>query len=333
MRPVAARILDAFQLTRLSLAFGAVCELWMVTLLTRADPRYVHLPVYHMPAWKALSATALVSLGLFAFAASLNDLLDVRHDRQFSPDRPLASGRIRASSAALVSFAALMAAVVSASALGEAALVLTVATAAAILFYDAVAKHIPSLGIVTVGLAHAANMFIPNWTLTFTLPVWWSMSHAVAIAASVHRLEDKRPYFNTKRILSLVAGWLFWSAVLLGGGAWASAGSAGGYWPQVSSGDRVLASGPAGLVWPALSLAGFLVLVRAKVAGQPGHVASEKLRRYGAMWQAVHAAAWLMAAGMRAEAAAMAVLAVAGLVAMTVLKEINGLSGRPIGWR
>ena len=333
MRPVAARILDAFQLTRLSLAFGAVCELWLVTLLTRTDPRYVNLPVYHMTLWKALTATALVSLGLFAFAASLNDLLDVRHDRQFSPDRPLAAGRIRASSAALVSFAALMAAIVSASALGEPALVLTVATAAAILFYDAVAKHIPALGIVTVGLAHAANMFIPNWSLTFTLPVWWSMSHAVAIAASVHRLEDKRPYFNTKRILSLVAAWLFWSAVLLGGGAWASANSAGGYWPQVSSGDRVLGSGPAGLVWPAVSLAAFLVLVRAKVAGQPGPVASEKLRRYGAMWQAVHAAAWLMAAGMRAEAAAMAGLAVAGLVAMTVLKEINGLSGRPIGWR
>jgi hypothetical protein len=29
----------------------------------------------------------------------------------------------------------------------------------------------------------------------------------------------------------------------------------------------------------------------------------------------------------------MAVLALAGLVAMTVLKEVNGLSGRPIGWR
>jgi hypothetical protein len=51
------------------------------------------------------------------------------------------------------------------------------------------------------------------------------------------------------------------------------------------------------------------------------------------MWQAVYAAAWLMAAGLRVEALAMAVLAVAGLVAMTVLKEVNGLSGRPIGWR
>jgi hypothetical protein len=29
----------------------------------------------------------------------------------------------------------------------------------------------------------------------------------------------------------------------------------------------------------------------------------------------------------------MAVLAVLGLLAMTVIKEVNGLSGRPIGWR
>ena len=62
-------------------------------------------------------------------------------------------------------------------------------------------------------------------------------------------------------------------------------------------------------------------------------MAAEKLRRYGAMWQAVYAAAWLLAAGMPVEAAGMAVLAVVGLVVMTVLKEVNGLSGRPIGWR
>jgi hypothetical protein len=333
MRPVAERILDAFQLTRLSLAFGAVCELWLVTLLTRADPRYVHLPVYHMAAWKALGLTALVAIGLFSFAASLNDLLDVRHDRRFSPDRPLAAGRIRASSAALLSFGALMTAVVAASALGEAALVLTVSVAAAVMFYDAVAKHIPALGIATIGVAHAANMFIPNWSLSFTLPVWWSMSHSVAIAASVHRFEDKRPFFGTRRILSLVAAWLFWSVVLLGGGAIASQGSAGGYWPQVARGDELVPSGPVGLLWPVLALIGFLLLVRAKVAGSPGPVGGEKLRRYGAMWQAVYAAAWLMAAGLRMEALGMAVLAVAGLVAMTVLKEINGLSGRPIGWR
>jgi hypothetical protein len=36
VRPVAERILDAFQLTRLSLAFGAVCELWLL-VCARAD--------------------------------------------------------------------------------------------------------------------------------------------------------------------------------------------------------------------------------------------------------------------------------------------------------
>lgn len=334
MRPVAARILDAFQLTRLSLAFGAVCELWLVTLLTRADPRYVHLPVYHMPLWKALGCTMLVALGLFAFAASLNDLLDMRHDRRFAPDRPLAAGRIRASSAAFLSFGALMLAIVSASVLGEVALVLTVVVSAAIMFYDAVAKHIPALGIVTVGVVHALNMFIPNHTLGFTLPVWWSMSHAVAIAASVHRFEGKRPYFGTRRILSLAAAWLLCSAALLGGGAWASQGAATAYWPQVAAGDHVTTASPAGIVWPVLALVGFLLLVRTKVAGTGADaVAAEKLRRYGAMWQAVYAAAWLLAAGMAVEAAGMAVLAVVGLVVMTLLKEVNGLSGRPIGWR
>jgi hypothetical protein len=333
MRPVAARILDAFQLTRLSLAFGAVSELWLVTLITRSDARYKDLDIYSMPLWAALSATGIVAIGLFAFAASLNDLLDVRHDRQFSPERPLAAGRIRASSAAVLSFGALMLAVVAASMLGEGALIITVIVAAAILFYDAVAKHIPSAGIVTVGLVHAANMLIPNYSLTFTLPIWVSMSHAVAIAASVHRFEKKRPYFGPKQILAVTAGWLFWSAILIGIGVRSGDGS--NFWPQVTGEDgTMVAIGPRGLLWPLLALAGFLLVVRVKVAGLGGGpTAAEKLRRYGAMWQAVYAAAWLMCVGMHTAALGMALVAVGGLVVMTIIKEVNGLSGRPIGWR
>lgn len=332
VRPVAARILDAFQLTRLSLAFGAVSELWLATLITRSDPRYVHLPVFGMTLPWALTVTALVAVGLFAFAASLNDLLDVRHDRQFSPERPLAAGRIRASSAAVLSFGALMLAVTAASALGEPALMVTVVVAAAILFYDAVAKHIPSAGIVTVGLVHAAHMLIPNYSLTFTLPVWLSMSHAVAIAASVHRLEKKRPYFGPKQILAVTAGWLFWSALLIGMGVYASGGS--DFWPRVFVDGQILSTGPRGLLWPLLAIAGFLLVVRMKVAGLGGGAAAaEKLRRYGAMWQAVYAAAWLMCIGLPRAALGMAIVAVAGLVVMTIIKEVAGLSGRPIGWR
>lgn len=332
MRPVAARLLDAFQLTRLSLAFGAVSELWLVTLITRADPRYVHLNVYGMELGWALVATGLVAVGLFAFAASLNDLLDVRHDRRFSPERPLAAGRIRASSAAVLSFGALMLAVMSASTLGEAALIVTVVVAAAILFYDAVAKHIPSAGIVTVGLVHAAHMLIPNYSLMFTLPIWLSMSHAVAIAASVHRFEKKRPYFGPKQILGVTAGWLFWSALLIGIGVYASEG--GDFWPQVMVDGQVTTVGPKGLLWPVIAIAGFLVVVRMKVAGAGGGpAAAEKLRRYGAMWQAVYAAAWLMCIGLHTAALGMAIVAVAGLLVMTIIKEVAGISGRPIGWR
>jgi len=61
--------------------------------------------------------------------------------------------------------------------------------------------------------------------------------------------------------------------------------------------------------------------------------ASEKLKRYGAMWQALYGAAWLVALGYEIQAIALAVVAVCGFVAMTIIKEITGLTGRPIVYR
>ena len=37
---------------------------------------------------------ALISIGLYGFGMSLNDLIDRRRDRQLAPHRPLPSGRI-----------------------------------------------------------------------------------------------------------------------------------------------------------------------------------------------------------------------------------------------
>ena len=42
MAAFAARIMPAFQLTRLSLVFGAVADAWFVILYTRGDARYNH---------------------------------------------------------------------------------------------------------------------------------------------------------------------------------------------------------------------------------------------------------------------------------------------------
>ena len=114
MPRLAAKLLTAFQLTRLSLVFGAIADVWFVVLYTRADPQYAALPVNDIPLVVDLVVAAVLSIGLFAFATTLNDLLDVRHDATFSPDRPLPAGRIRAGQAVVIAIGSLLAAIAAA---------------------------------------------------------------------------------------------------------------------------------------------------------------------------------------------------------------------------
>ena len=65
----------------------------------------------------------------------------------------------------------------------------------------------------------------------------------------------------------------------------------------------------------------------------PGVAAAEKLKRYGAMWQALHGASWLLALGLYTEAIWIGLFAMVGFGAMTLIKELTGLSGDPITFR
>ena len=62
------RILTAIQLTRLTIAFGAVSDIWFIILLTRAEPRYTHIHVHNLPIGLSLLAGAVLALGLFSFS-------------------------------------------------------------------------------------------------------------------------------------------------------------------------------------------------------------------------------------------------------------------------
>lgn len=324
MAPVQAlafKLISAIRLTRLTMAFGAVSDVWFVILLTRASGDYPEvIRVAHMPLGLALAAGAVVAIGLFAYGASLNDVLDVRHDSTFSPDRPIPAGRIKLGQAIVVTIGALIITVVASAAMGLPALWIMLLVAGAILFYNAAGKYIPSVGVVTIGLIHAAHMLIPNAQLPFTLPVWLVMTHAMGIAAAVHILEEKRPRLNRGGILALAVGWLFWSVLIITYGA-----ARGGLWPAGTPWWVLL--------WPLAAVVAFIMIAVWKAGGVPGVAASEKIKRYGAMWQALYGAAWLVALGYETQAAALTVLAICGFTAMTLIKEITGLSGRPIVYR
>jgi hypothetical protein len=100
---------------------------------------------------------------------------------------------------------------------------------------------------------------------------------------------------------------------------------AGRLWPQ----DLSLLN----LLVPLCAVAGFLAVARWKVAGVSGRVAAEKLKRYGAMWQSLYGAAWLLALQLYPQATWIGLFAVAGFAAMTLIKEVTGLTGRPVTYR
>src|SRR5438105_13566012 len=88
------RLLPVWQLTRMALVFTAIadsqCELLM-KLAQRGELAGMRVP---RAPWQLTLAMAGVSVGLYGFGMSLNDIIDRRRDAQIAAGRPLPSGRI-----------------------------------------------------------------------------------------------------------------------------------------------------------------------------------------------------------------------------------------------
>lgn len=83
----------------------------------------------------------------------------------------------------------------------------------------------------------------------------------------------------------------------------------------------------------AIAVVGWLIMARLKTRRVTGAVAGEKLKRYGALWQSLYGACWLAALELHTQAVWMGAFALGGFATMTILREITGLSGRPIAYR
>ena len=315
------RAITAVQLTRLTLAFGAVSDIWLVILLSRVEAAGRDWPVVEMPLPLVLLVGATIAIGLYAHGTALNDVLDIRHDAAFSPQRPIPSGRIRAGQAVVLAIGSLLTAILAAAALGTIPVCLALLAAAALLFFNTVGKYIPAFGILTVGFIHAATMLVPNYRIEFILPVWLSMTHTMVIAMAVHWYEEKRPQLSARSMLAVAGGWAFMSAALLSSALMEHRV----IWPEGVA--------PLNAIYPAMAVLGWVAMARWKTRNVAGAIAGEKLKRYGALWQSLYAAAWLGALELHVQAMWMGAFALAGFAAMTILREITGLSGRPIAYR
>ena len=329
MSSLLPRIGPLLHLTRLTSAFAAVANGWFVILWTRAsehEPGVVALN--SRPQWLLLLGWAVTAIGLYAYGTSLNDILDVRRDRTLQRDRPLASGELSLDAAVFTLVFTLLAAILGATVLGTGAVVLTLVIAGAILGFNAAAKFVPAIGFVALGLIYAGHMVVPNVQLRFVWPVWLVMTHALVVSGLTHSLAKKVPPLSRRGLGFAIAGWVFWSGLILWIG-WQRCGGGGSamcWWPDWVD--------PTVAIWPALLVVVFVLLsLRAVHLYGGGPRAAERIKRIGSLWLILYACAWLYGSGHTRAGLIVTALAAVAILTATALGELRGLVGPPIRYR
>lgn len=314
------------KLTRVTTGFGAVGNLWFVILWSRTTSgEYLPSPLREEPLWAALTGGLLVGLGLYAFGAALNDLLDLHKDRALgTPGHPIVDGTASLELAICAVAGSLMLAILGATFFGTGAILLTLLLAVVILVFNALGKFVPGMGLVLLSVIYAGHMLIPNIWLRFMLPVWLVMTHAMVVLALAQYLGRRSPPISRRAAMFAIAGWGICSLLLLAL-AWDRKGT-DGLWP-----DAVPMTA---MIYPGVCVALFVIFIirRTKRHGT-GPKLGERITRYGAIWPTLYGCGWLLGAGHEMNALLMGGLSAIGFLSMTILRELYDLIEKPVGYR
>ena len=327
MRVVLLRIAPVVRLTRVTSAFAAVANVWFVILWTRAQR--AHEPgtpeVLDRPISLLLACGALMALGLYAFGACLNDLLDLKRDRAARPDRPLASGRLSPETAMTLTLCTLLASVAGAACFGTAAVLMQLLVACAVLAFNVAGRFVPGIGLPLLGLIYGGHMLVPNVYLHFVWPVWMIMTHALVVGAVAHIMGRRVPRLSVRAGVAAVIGWAFWSALLLWIG-WARSGRPTWIWPEWV--NPLLPVWTLGVAAPLITWCAWKVRQHG-----PGPRAADKIARYGSLWVPLYGAAWLYGENQVPQSLLLLSLAAAALAGLHVLRTAYALVEHPLTYR
>jgi 4-hydroxybenzoate polyprenyltransferase len=184
----------------MALVFTAVADGWCTLLLAaqrRAELRHSTLDA-QLDARHFLAAAA-VSVGLYGFGMSLNDIIDRRRDRQLAAHRPIPSGRIPLGVAHFVCASLLLLALLSGGYLAHFTLadgmgfLLLVWTILLIVFYDTAGKYLVAPGLLTLGLIRFFHATVPVPKLPLLWHPLWLLNHVAILSAVAYVWEQKRP--------------------------------------------------------------------------------------------------------------------------------------------
>jgi 4-hydroxybenzoate polyprenyltransferase len=147
-----------------------------------------------------LIATAVISVGLYGYGMSLNDIIDRRRDSQIASHRPLPSGRIGVVTAHVICFLLAQGALLgglyfvrAGAPYAWSTFILVVATGLLITFYDVAGKYLVAPGLISLGLIRFFHSIIP----APELPLLWHplllLNHVAILSTVAYLWEQKRP--------------------------------------------------------------------------------------------------------------------------------------------
>ncbi|HEY8746960.1 MAG TPA: hypothetical protein VIM11_03220 [Tepidisphaeraceae bacterium] len=205
------RLLGVLQLTRMALVFTALADSFCTLLVFASsvhgapdDPDRILTPTRYL-------SIAAMSIGLYGFGMSLNDIIDRRRDRQIAAHRPLPSGRVGVITAHVICGLLLLMSLIGATIYCRASgdwrsLIFVMIAQALIWFYDAAGKYLVALGIITLGLIRLFHALVP----APQIPVLWHplllFNHVVILSTIAYRWEQKRPPLGRAHLVLIAAG-------------------------------------------------------------------------------------------------------------------------------
>ena len=295
MGAISRQLLPVLQLTRMALVFTAIADS-ACSLLLLAQWRAMRDGrswVEHINLWQ-IGAMALVSIGLYGFGMSLNDIVDRRRDQQIAAHRPLPSGRIGVTAAHSICMLLVLLALAAGTVFawlaprdtGWMSVVLVMWTAMLIAFYDVGAKYLVAPGLLTLGLIRFFHAAIPAPGLPLLWHPLWLLNHVAILSAICYHLEAKRPPLTRGHWSFVIGGLAVLNAVAIGT-IWLrrydpALDAAASLWLE----PGLALAGAAALIFIALG-----VVIYRRSAGRPQ--AGQQLMLYGLLWLIVYDAAFV----------------------------------------
>lgn len=290
---LARRLFPILQLTRMALVFTAIsnslCTLMRDVRIWMDERGMAQESVIApgSPFWKLAGLVALISIGLYGFGMSLNDIIDRRRDQQLAAHRPLPSGRIGVAAAhiicgLLIALAALAAvAYARLSNQGWQSLLLVACTALFIVFYDYAAKYLVALGLLSLGLIRFFHAVIP----APDLPLLWHplllLNHVTILSLVAYRWEEKRPPLTPIHWAAVPGGLAAIDGFLIALWIWRRGTPGPGFADSLQITPALIA--------PAAAVVVFLVLAWIIRRQSPSsREAGQRLMLYGLLWLIVY---------------------------------------------